>query len=515
MTANGNGHDHARFQGTGEARTSVDKHGWCISRNILLHVLRLSRYFRNGLSLETTGSLGIPMAIIASVSGVRGIIGTDLTPQAAVEFAAAFGTWLAGAKPVGRKVVVGGDTRPSGQMLREAVQAGLLATGADVVDVGIVSTPGVALMVKQLAASGGVVITASHNPPEYNGIKFLTDQGWAPPPESADKIFTIHRSGAFAYTNSLHTGRSTEDDSTHTRHIEAVLKVIDADKIRKQHFHVVLDAVNGAGSIATPLLLDQLNCQATLMNCEPTGLFPHEPEPIEKNLQSLCAKVREVGSDIGFAQDPDADRLVIVDEHGRFISEEYTLALVVWQVLKSRPGPVAANLSTSRLVDAVAKKFNVPVFRAPVGEANVAAAMLANGCTIGGEGNGGVIDPLVVTVRDSFVGIGHVLQLLAEEDAPLSKLVEQLPRYAMIKRKAPLQRERLDAIYSALKQHFGAGLFNTSDGLRIDLPEGWLHIRPSNTEPIVRIIAEADDVRAAERLADTAEQVMQAVAPAS
>ncbi len=443
------------------------------------------------------------MAIIASVSGIRGVIGTDLTPQAAVEFASAFGTALGGGK-----VVVGGDTRPSGQMLRQAVEAGLLACGCDVVDLGIVSTPGAALMVKQLTARGGVVITASHNPVAYNGIKFLTDQGWAPPPAEADRIFAIHAKKAFIYKDSLHCGRFTEDDTTHQRHIDAVLGVVEAEKIRAGRFRVVLDAVNGAGSVATPVLLERLGCAATLMNCEPTGLFPHEPEPIEKNLQGLCAKVKETGADIGFAQDPDADRLVLVDETGRFISEEYTLALAAWQVLKTRPGPVAANLSTSRLVDAVAQRFGVPVVRTPVGEANVAAAMFQHKCTIGGEGNGGVIDPRVVAVRNSLVGIGHVLQLLAEADAPLSKLVASLPSYTMIKRKAPLQRDRLDDVYKSLKQHFAAGRFNLSDGLRIDLPQGWLHVRPSNTEPIVRIISEAADADAANRLADATEQVL-------
>jgi phosphomannomutase len=449
------------------------------------------------------------MAIIASVSGVRGIIGTDLTPQAAVDFASAFGTWLGGGK-----VVVGGDTRPSGQMLRQAVEAGLMACGCDVIDLGIVSTPGAALMVKQLGARGGVVITASHNPVEYNGIKFLTDQGWAPPPVEAEKIFAIYAAKAFAYKDSLHGGGYAQDDSTHARHIEAVLRVVDAGKIRARRFRVVLDAVNGAGGVATPTLLEKLGCQATLMNCEPTGLFPHEPEPIEKNLRSLCAKVKEAGADVGFAQDPDADRLVIVDEAGRFIGEEYTLALAVWQVLKTCPGPVASNLSTSRLVDAVAKRFGVPVVRTPVGEANVAAAMFEHKCTIGGEGNGGVIDPRVIAVRNSYVGIGHILQLLAEENAPLSRLVASLPTYAMIKRKSPLQRERLDDVYSSLKQHFAAGQFNLSDGLRIDLPEGWLHIRPSNTEPIVRIISEASDVTAANCLADAAGDVLKQVCPA-
>jgi phosphomannomutase len=446
------------------------------------------------------------MAIIASVSGVRGIIGTDLTPQAAVEFASAFGTWLGGGK-----VVVGGDTRPSGQMLRQAVEAGLLATGCDVVDLGIVSTPGVALMVKQLAVHGGIVITASHNPIEYNGIKFLTDRGWAPPPAEADKIFGIHAKKAFAYKDSLHGGGFTEDDSTHQRHIEAVLGVADAEKIRAGGFRVALDAVNGAGSIATPILLEKLHCHATLTNCEPTGLFPHEPEPIAENLHGLCAKVREVDADVGFALDPDADRLVLVDQTGRFLGEEYTLALVVWQVLKTRPGPVAANLSTSRLVDAVAGRFGVPVVRAPVGEANVAAAMIEHKCSIGGEGNGGVIDPRVVSVRDGLVGIGHVLQLLAEEKVPLSRLAGSLPTYAMIKRKAPLRRERLGDVYKYLKQRFSAGRFDESDGLRIDLPEGWLHIRPSNTEPIVRIISEAGDAGAANRLADAAAEVLKHV----
>ncbi len=444
------------------------------------------------------------MAVIASVSGIRGIIGTDLTPQAAVDYASAFATWLGAGK-----VVVGSDTRPSGRMIRQAVQAGLLACGCDVIDLGIVTTPGTALMVKQLGAAGGVIVTASHNPVEYNGIKFLTHRGWAPPPAEAEKIFGIHAMRIFTLKDSLHTGGFTEDDTTHQRHIDAVLGILDVPVIKGRGFRVVLDAVNGAGSIVTPMLFQRLGCEATLMNCEPTGLFPHEPEPIERNLQSLCGKVREVDADIGLAQDPDADRLVLVDESGRFVSEEYTLALAAWQVLKRTPGAVAANLSTSRLVDAVAGRFAVPVVRTPVGEANVAAAMMENDCPIGGEGNGGVIDPRVVAVRNSLVGIGHVLQLMAEENRPLSELITDLPRYAMVKRKAPLQHERLDAAYTSLKRAFAGGTFNSADGLRIDLKQGWVHIRPSNTEPIVRIIAEAEDTAAAEGLADQAGEVLE------
>jgi len=448
------------------------------------------------------------MALIASVSGVRGIIGEDLTPAVATEFGSAFATWLGGGR-----IIVGGDTRPSGRMLRQAVEAGLLACGCDVIDLGTVTTPGAALSVKQLGAAGGVVITASHNPAEYNGIKFLTGKGWAPPADEARKIYAIRDQRAFSFRDALHCGRLDRDGLTHQRHLDAVLAVIDAETIRARRFKVVLDSINGAGSLVTPILLAKLDCEARIINGEPTGLFAHPPEPTAENLRDLVEEVRRTGAAVGFAQDPDADRLAIVDETGRYIGEEYTLALAAWQVLKSHPGPVAANLSTSRLIDAVAQRFGVEVIRTPVGEANVAAAMLQADCVFGGEGNGGVIDPRVVAVRDSLVGIGHVLQLMAEENRPLSDLVDSLPRYAMIKRKAPLQRERLQEVYNSLKQTFAAAKCNTADGLRIDLSEGWLHVRPSNTEPIVRIIVEAADQDAAKRLADQACRILQETAP--
>jgi len=447
------------------------------------------------------------MGLIAGVSGVRGVVGTDLTARVVVEIGCAVGTWLGG-----RRVIVARDTRPSGQMLKCAVEAGLLACGCEVIDLDIVTTPGAALSLTALGAAGGVVVTASHNPPEYNGIKILTERGWAPPPDEAERIYSLWRDGSFSLADAAGCGTISQDRGTHERHIEAVLSVVDGQRIRSRRFKVVLDSVNGAGSIVTPMLLERLGCEVVHINSEPDGRFAHPPEPTAENLQGLCEQVRRTGAHVGFAQDPDADRLAIVDERGRYVGEEYTLALAAWQVLRLRRGPVAANLSTSRLIDAVAGRFGVEVVRTPVGEANVAAAMMRHGCVFGGEGNGGVIDPRVVPVRDSLVGIAHILSLMAEEDRPLSALADSLPKFFMVKRKVPFDRDRLQAAYDALRARFSEATFDAADGLRIDLPEGWLHVRPSNTEPVVRIIAESEHDRTAQRLADEASRILESLA---
>jgi len=446
------------------------------------------------------------MALIISVSGIRGVVGRELTPQVAVEVGCAFGHFLGGGK-----VVLAGDTRPSGAMVRTAVASGLMATGCTVVDLGVVTTPGAGLMVGSLGADGGVVVTASHNPPEYNGIKLLSGQGWALPGEQMATVRQILDAGDFQFADGEHSGVIEDESDTHERHIAAVLGIVDAGAIAARKLRVVLDSINGAGCVGTPMLLAKLGCRVVHINAEPHGRFAHMPEPIEPHLEQLCQAVAREGADVGFAQDPDADRLVIVDEHGRFIGEEYTLALAVQQVLSQRPGPVAANLSTSRLIDDIAARAGCRVHRTPVGEANVAQAIVAHDCIIGGEGNGGVIDPRVVPVRDSFTAIGLICQLLADSGRTVGELVQDLPRYVMIKQKFPCDAACVAGALKAVEEALGGGRINHSDGIRVDLEGGWVHVRASNTEPIMRVIAEAADEQTARGLTERARSAIDAV----
>ena len=445
--------------------------------------------------------------LIVSVSGVRGMVGTSLPPAVAMAFGQAFGTMLYDQpSPAGRErrsVALGRDTRPTGGMVASAVIAGLTASGVDVTDLGVVTTPGAALMASRLGCDGGVVITSSHNPHPYNGIKFLQPTGPALPAEQANRLRAIWQAGEFRAAAGLDVGRVTADDSTHATHIEAVCSLADLDAIRSRRFKVVLDCVNGAGCIATPRLLEELGCEVIALNAEPTGLFAHTPEPIEANLTDLAAAVRDAGADVGFAQDPDADRLAIVDETGRFIGEEYTLALTAAFMLRHGKGPMAVNLSTSRMIDDIAEAAGVEVIRTPTGEANVAAAMTACNCLFGGEGNGGIIDPRVVLVRDSFSGMAMVLQDLAETGQTLAQRVAAIPAYHLAKTKLPCPAELAPTIAEKTRALYAGRddvRFNEDDGLRIDLPDSWLSVRASNTEPIIRIFAEAPTAEQAGQL---------------
>jgi phosphomannomutase len=434
------------------------------------------------------------MALMVGVSGIRGIIGETLTPQVVAEFAQAYGTYL----HKGR-VVLGRDPRPSGEMFALAAAAGLISSGCEVTQLGVVMTPTIGRAITDGGYHGGVMITASHNPSQWNGLKFLSDRGLAPSPQRAREIAAIRERGRCVLEHDSFP-RMVRDDEAGERHVEAVLRAVEVPVDLLAGLRVVLDSVNGAGCVDSPALLTGLGCEVIHLNGEPTGRFAHAPEPIAENLADLCEAVRETGSGIGFAQDPDADRLVIVDEHGHCIGEEYTLALAVRSVLLRRPGPVVTNLSTSRLVDAVAAEHGVEVFRTPVGEANVAEGMLDHGCVIGGEGNGGVIDPRITLVRDSLSAMSLVLQLLAATGKRISELVEELPSYVMIKQKMACPRERVDAATAAVARSFSSEPLNQADGVRVDFEQGWVHLRASNTEPIVRIIAEADDESTAERL---------------
>ncbi len=437
------------------------------------------------------------MPLMMTVSGVRGVIGESMTPVLAAELGCAFGTHLGGGK-----VVVGRDSRPSGPMIQRALVSGLLATGCEVVELGVASTPAVAMMVRQHKAAGGVVITASHNPIIWNGIKFLTDEGLAPPPERANEIFDIYRSKTFKLAD-VHVLQPPETDRTaDEKHVQAALGIIYADQVVERHFKIVLDSINGAGGTEGKMLLSKLGCEVIHYNAEPSGKFAHTPEPTAENLTDLCDAVRRNKADIGFAQDPDADRLAIVDEKGNYIGEEYTLALCAKYMFKAHRGPVAANLSTSRMVDDLAAKAGggCRVVRSAVGEANVVAAMRAEGCRFGGEGNGGVIDPRVGPVRDSLVGMVLTLQLMAITGKTVSELVESIPRYVMIKTKFECPADRIARVLEATKQAYAGEKINDIDGVRVDFADGWVHVRGSNTEPIIRIIGEAGTKDRAEAL---------------
>lgn len=448
------------------------------------------------------------MSLMLGVSGIRGIVGSTLTPQMAAAAGCALATHVGGGR-----VVVGRDSRPTGEMVRLAAISGLLAGGCEVVDLGIVSTPSVALMLRELSAAGGMVITASHNPAQWNGIKFLTGEASAPPADVAEQLIELVRSGSFALADHTRIGRISTDASTNDRHIRAVLSTVNVASIRAKRFRVLLDSVNGAGGPAGRMLLDALGCVITHINAEPTGQFAHPPEPIAENLTDLSTQTSAAGCQVGFAQDPDADRLAIVDERGTYIGEEYTLALAARQIFATRPGPAAANLSTSRMIDDLAAQAGEAcrVHRSAVGEANVVEVMRRCDCVIGGEGNGGVIDPRVVYVRDSLASMALVLELMATDGRPLSAIVAGLPRYAMVKQKFECDREQIAGILDAVKREFASEKTSIIDGVRIDWPEGWVHVRGSNTEPIMRIIAEAHEERTASDLISRVRSVWSSV----
>jgi phosphomannomutase len=440
--------------------------------------------------------------LMVSVSGVRGRVGKGLTPEVLSTFAAAFGAYARSRGP-GRTVVLGRDSRVSGPMFARAVTAALQSVGCDVVDVGIAPTPTVQLAVEDLGAAGGLAVTASHNPVEWNALKFIGASGmFLDADEGAEMRAFLEDGIPRAGWDAL--GEVSEDQGAVDRHLERILAIpfLDAERIRARRFHVALDCVRGAGGTIFPRLLEALGCRVDAINLETDGRFPREPEPVAENLGELEALVRRTGADVGFATDPDVDRLSLVSERGTAIGEDYTLALAASLVLRHRPGAVVTNLSTSRLLDDVAEAAGVPLVRAPVGEINVARRMQQENASIGGEGNGGVILPDVHLTRDAPVAAALVLQLLAETDQPLSALAAGIGRYEIVKEKLPRPAQPLDAVYDALERQFAGAVADRQDGLRLDwrAERKWAHLRPSGTEPIVRIICEAPTRDEAERL---------------
>ena len=443
--------------------------------------------------------------LIISVSGMRGIVGENLTDSVATDYGRAFGTFLKESctgKKTKLSVSIGRDSRPSGKQLLSAVAAGLCDVGIDVIDLGIVTTPSVGVMLRELGCAGGVVITASHNPGQYNGIKLLLGNGVAPPSDAAKQIRQYFFDKHFG-VDSSDCGKITSSEQTDITHINKVLAIIDRDTIAEKKFKVILDSVNGAGGRITKRLLAEFGCDVYAINDEPTGLFAHAPEPIAENLKGLCEIVKTEGADIGFAQDPDADRLAIVDEKGSYIGEEYSLALSAKYIFSKKTDKAATNLSTSRMIDDIAEKVGGQVIRTAVGEANVASAMFEHNCIIGGEGNGGVIDLRVGPIRDSLVGIALVLQLMAETGKTTSKLVDEIGGYYMSKDKFTADTLQAQQIFTLVKKAFADAKLDTTDGCRFDFDDGWLHLRASNTEPVIRIIVEARDQRTAKKYVDT------------
>jgi len=441
-------------------------------------------------------------ALMIGVSGMRGTVGGTLTPAVVGRMAAAFAAYLKESRPTIDKplrVVFGRDSRPSGSWVRDAAAASLVASGIELIDLDIVTTPGVAMMVKYLCADAGVVATASHNPIQWNGLKFLTAASVAPPPADAARIKQFYEEARTVYARVEQLVPPSRNSETHALHVKKVLDYVDVLGISTKRFKVVLDSVNGAGCVATATMLSKLGCQVVHLNNTPDGKFPHPPEPTAENLTGLADEVRRQRASVGFAQDPDADRLAIVDEHGRYIGEEYSLALCAKLLLSKKPGVAVTNLSSSRMLDDIAAASGSRVVRTPVGEANVIDTMLREKAVIGGEGNGGVIDARIVPGRDSLVGMAYVLQLMAGTGKSISALVEEIPRYEIVKTKFDCPREEADRAVAALKKEFAAEKIDVQDGIRIDWPEAraWIHARPSNTEPIMRVIAEAPEEKIA------------------
>jgi phosphomannomutase len=436
-----------------------------------------------------------PSDLIVSVSGIRGIVGEGLTPQVALAFACALGVHVNGGS-----VAVSRDGRPSGVMIRHAVLAGLSSSGCEVHDLGVAATPTLGLAVRTLGAAGGIQVTASHNAAPYNGLKLFGPDGRVLSAAVGKKVAHYFEMGMVRTVPHNEVGLVRHYRQAEEVHGDQVLRLVDGTRIRAARFRALLDGNGGAGGPLGRRLLQSLAVETVCEACDADGFFRHEPEPTAENLRGVCPRVRDHEADVGFALDPDSDRLALIDETGRYIGEELTLALAVLCRLRRERGPVVINMSTSRVVEDVAAKFNCPCHRTAVGEANVADRMNEVRALIGGEGNGGVIDPRIGLVRDPFAGMALVLELMAETNRKLSELVAELPVYHIVKEKLPIKADRLPALFESLAGRWPEAKVDRQDGLRFDWPDRWVHVRPSNTEPIVRVIAEAPNVGAAQLL---------------
>lgn len=435
-----------------------------------------------------------------SVSGIRGIFGEDLNPENLARFAAAFGSWAKGGK-----IVLGRDSRVTGELCERVITAALQSVGCDVIHVGIVPTPTVAMGVLRHNAAGGIVISASHNPAQWNALKLLNTKSEFLDASEGEKVMEIVNSAEGpAYVGYDKIGSVTVDNTLFDWHIDKVLELpyIDADVIRKANFRVAVDAVNGAGSVVIPALLTRLGVETIdTIHCTPNGLFPHNPEPLPEHLGDICDLVKEKKSDLGVVVDPDADRLALVDENGELIGEEYTLAAAVDFHLEKNPGDIVVNLSSSRISEDIAKKYGVTCHRSAVGEINVVKKMQEVGAVISGEGNGGVINPDLHAGRDALVGVAMVLQMLSERNISLGAYRKSLPNYHILKTKVELGSVNADEVLSRVTELYKDEKVTTIDGVKIDFDSGWVHLRKSNTEPIIRVYSEAESAQEAKSIA--------------
>ena len=443
--------------------------------------------------------------LMRSISGIRGIVGDTLTPQVLQSHVRAF-LEITKAK----RVVIGRDSRPTGEAIVQFVAGLCRLSGVDVVDVGLSTTPSVELLTTHFKADAGIIITASHNPLEWNALKFLNSKGLFLGPNDVKQLFALADANQFSYPDYHAIGKYEVAPDADGVHIEGTLKIpyVDVDAIRAKHFKVAVDAVNGAGSFIVPRLLEELGCEVVRVHCNPDGTFPRGAEPIPANLGDLRNAVKENGCAVGFAVDPDADRCALVSGEGKSIGEEYTLAIAVDEVLAKQKGGVCVNLSTSRMNEDVAAKYGCEFSRAKVGEINVSLQMIEKGCIIGGEGNGGVILPALHYGRDSLVAAALVLSWMARHGGGPEKFVAENPAYVMPKKKFDLGDKKVAEILQKVMVEFDGWKVDERDGLWLGKEKSWVHVRASNTEPVIRVIAEAPTVVEAEALCARVEKLI-------
>lgn len=445
------------------------------------------------------------------VSGIRGIIGTGFSPGMALDFVQAYAAWLkkewrtTDEKPR-PKVLLARDTRPSGEMMKHAVLAGLIGSGCEIIDLGIVSTPTLQMAIPRLQADGAICITASHNPVEWNALKFFQPNGMYLDKAQGAEVLKIYDSKEFVCSSWNEMGTVASCDEAVDWHLDRILEYVDVEAIRARHFNVVIDCCSGAGTTISPLLLDKLGCSVAKINCDLSGIFPHDPEPLNENLTQLCDAVKEHGADIGFAHDADADRVALVTNEGEPIGEDYSLVWATAHTFRNRKrGPVVTNLSTTMAIDAVAREHECEVFRAPVGDINVSTMMKEKGAVIGGEGNGGVIMPDLQYGRDGIAALAYLLEFVALSGQSAAELNRTIPRFHNVKKTIEFPRDKTPLLFQWLKSKEKTARIDERDGLKLEWPKedittSWAHIRGSGTEPIMRVICEAQTAEEAARL---------------
>ena len=461
------------------------------------------------------------MTLIKSISGIRGTIGgkvnNGLTPLDAVKFAAAYGTWLINRNQsiTNLKVVIGRDARISGQMISDLVSSTLVGLGINVIDLGLSTTPTVEIAVPLENAQGGIILTASHNPKEWNALKLLNEKGEFISGDDGNEVLTIAENESFNFAEVDDLGTVTKDDSYLSKHIQAILDLplVNKSAIEAANFSVVVDAVNSTGGIFVPAMLEALGVKnITRLYCEPTGHFPHNPEPLPEHLTDLSDKIKEVGADVGITVDPDVDRLALVCEDGTMFGEEYTLVAVGDYVISKTPGSSVSNLSSTRALRDVTEAHGQTYFASAVGEVNVVTKMKAENAVIGGEGNGGIIYPELHYGRDSLVGIALFLSLLAEKKMTVSQLRDSYPKYTISKNKIQLTPEiDVDNVLVQMAKKYANEEVDTTDGVKIYIEKEWVHLRKSNTEPIIRIYSESENEQKANDLAERIIEEIKAV----